>query len=525
MNLKKQSVLLVMMALLSARASAGTYSSGTGEPNNPYLIARAEDLNDIANHPEDFDKCFLMVADINLAESTGTMFNMIGKYGQKAFSGSFDGNRFKIYNFTHEANETDCVALFSRVDDKEAEIKNVTLIDPNVSSNNGSSIGALVGRLYQGTIYNCFVEGGKVSGYHAVGGLVGWNTYGKIVECSCNTTIFNTNEYAGAVVGYNDLGKISHSSAFGRVEGQSYVGGLVGHNSGSIKHCYSKADVSGNYLTGGLVGQNGGPVIHCFASSTVTGGIFYTGGLIGISRNSVTNCYAECSVSGQRVVGSLVGENESNITNCWAGGDTFGTINVGGIAGKNVGGTIENSFSKAHVIGDFSVGGITGLNTEGIIAGCYSIAPVHGHFVTAGLVGDNDSSILSCFWDIEVSGQADGVANGLSGEVYGVHTAELQLRETFISRGWDFVGETANGTEGIWTINNEEDCPKHIWELANFAGWDEVDLLDYSFIANHWLQTDCPDANNCDGTDLDFSGEIDFLDLKIFCQHWLEGIQ
>jgi len=41
MGLKKQSVLLVIL-FLSACAFASTYSRGTGEPNNPYFIATAE---------------------------------------------------------------------------------------------------------------------------------------------------------------------------------------------------------------------------------------------------------------------------------------------------------------------------------------------------------------------------------------------------------------------------------------------------------------------------------------------------
>jgi hypothetical protein len=56
------------------------YSGGTGQPNDPYRIATAEDLNDIGNYAEDWDKHFILINDVNLAEFTGTQFNIIGRW-------------------------------------------------------------------------------------------------------------------------------------------------------------------------------------------------------------------------------------------------------------------------------------------------------------------------------------------------------------------------------------------------------------------------------------------------------------
>jgi hypothetical protein len=54
----------LLIILCAGQAEAGIYSGGTGEPNNPYRIATAQDLNDIGNHVEDFNKCFVVTADI-----------------------------------------------------------------------------------------------------------------------------------------------------------------------------------------------------------------------------------------------------------------------------------------------------------------------------------------------------------------------------------------------------------------------------------------------------------------------------
>ena len=43
--------------------------------------------------------------------------------------------------------------------------------------------------------------------------------------------------------------------------------------------------------------------------------------------------------------------------------------------------------------------------------------------------------------------------------------AEMQTQSTFIDAGWDFLGESDNGTEDIWWIVEGEDYPRLTWEL------------------------------------------------------------
>jgi hypothetical protein len=40
----------------------------------------------------------------------------------------------------------------------------------------------------------------------------------------------------------------------------------------------------------------------------------------------------------------------------------------------------------------------------------------------------------------------------------------MQVAETFLRAGWDFVGEARNGTEEIWWIEEGEDYPRLSWE-------------------------------------------------------------
>ena len=67
-----------------------------------------------------------------------------------------------------------------------------------------------------------------------------------------------------------------------------------------------------------------------------------------------------------------------------------------------------------------------------------------------------------CFWNTQTSGQA--VSIGGTGKI----TAEMQTASTFLEAGWDFVGETDNGTDDIWWIDEGQGYPRLWWEpLSN----------------------------------------------------------
>jgi len=49
----------------------------------------------------------------------------------------------------------------------------------------------------------------------------------------------------------------------------------------------------------------------------------------------------------------------------------------------------------------------------------------------------------------------------------GKTTAEMQTASIFLEAGWDFAGETTNGTDDIWWIIEGKDYPRLWWELDN----------------------------------------------------------
>jgi hypothetical protein len=377
------------------------YGGGTGEPNDPYLIYDANQMNAIGADQNDWDNHFLLCADIDLSVYTGTEFNIIGRgrysclpppFGDCSlvftpFSGVFDGNGHTISNFTYEFTGNKFVGLFGCVVGENAKIKNLNLSNVDIdvyhdgNDPDKGAAGSLIGLLYDGTVIGCSQDG-SVSGdiYYHVGGLVGFNQYGTISHCISMCT----------------------------VSGYRYVGGLVGRNHyGTISDCYSNASAVGVREVGGLVGSHEGTITESYSTGTVSGSD-YVGGLTGFSFGTITDSYSTGSVSGVAWVGGLVGENYTGI--------------------------IDNSYSTGNVKGASNVGGLIGLNYN------------------------NFGEITDSFWDVNTSGLAD--SDGGVGKT----TVEMQTESTFTDAGWDFVGETVNGPNDIWRNCEGEGYPRLAWE-------------------------------------------------------------
>jgi hypothetical protein len=328
--MKKHSVLsLAIIALLVCTAAEAKYSGGAGEPNNPYQIADANDLLALGANTADYDKFFILTADVNLA---GQVF-MKAIIGSTAFAGTFDGNGHKITHFTN---------------------------------------GGLFG-VNHGSIKNLGLENFTVSGSAFVGGLVGYNGY-SISNCYSTGTVSggSNSSYVGGLVGYNGYSNsnISNCYSTGAVSGSSDsqgVGGLVGRNGYNISNCYSTGTVSGasnSYNVGGLVGDNGGSISNCYSTGTATGS-FYVGGLVGDNGGSISNCYSTGAVSGTYDVGGLVGYNDGSISDCCSTGMVTGTSNVGGLVGYNYNSTgiIVSSFWDTQTSGWMTSAGGEGKTT------------------------------------------------------------------------------------------------------------------------------------------------------------------
>ena len=237
--------LVVSLAILST--ATAQYSGGSGTPDDPYQIATAADLIALGETPDDYDKHFILTADIDLDPNLPgrRVFDdaVIAGSWKLPFTGVFDGNGHTISNFTYTSKVIAYIGFFGCV--KEGTIKNLGLIYPNVGDGMMYEIGALVGYLQMGIIKNCYAQSGNVAGF----------------------------EHAGGLVGLNSSGVITSSYATSSVTGNFETGGLVGENSsGTITNCYTNGIVSGDWCIGGLVGVNSsGTITNSYAASSVSG--------------------------------------------------------------------------------------------------------------------------------------------------------------------------------------------------------------------------------------------------------------
>src|SRR3989339_963589 len=100
---------LVLSSLITGLTLAGTYSGGTGEPNNPYQISTPADWQTLTVSSADWGKSFVITADINLA---GVTIVPVGTSGTK-FTGGFDGTGHIISNVDINIPSSDNIGLFA----------------------------------------------------------------------------------------------------------------------------------------------------------------------------------------------------------------------------------------------------------------------------------------------------------------------------------------------------------------------------------------------------------------------------
>ena len=263
MRILNYAVTVLTVFILAAASFGGTYSGGTGNPASPYQIGNVSDWQELMTTTADWDKEFILIADINLQ---GVTLTPVGT-SANVFAGVFDGNRHVISNAVINEPGTNYIGLF--------------------------------GYASGGQISNLGVENVNITGWQYVGGLVG-NNYSTLTSCYATGSV--SGDRVGGLVGYNHEAILASCYAACSVTGPQYIGGLVGGSTGTLTSCYATGSVSGNYDVGGLVGWNyNNPLIFCYATGSVSG-TDRIGGLVGNNGGDIitlTSCYWDTQTSGQ----------------------------------------------------------------------------------------------------------------------------------------------------------------------------------------------------------------------------------
>ena len=281
----------------------------TDDGQGNYTVTSAEGLKNIAKLVNDGNTGIDITLTGNIT-LTGD-WTPIGTSISNAYKGTFDGGGHTITGLTVKTSDQ-YAGLFGYIG-SGGKVKDVTLKDVKIESNNEiSDVGGVAGQSY-GNIENCSVSGSvSVSGTNSIaGGVVGYQTGGSITGCSSSATV-NAGGVAGGVVGLADGGAtLTACYATGNVTiessgtGSYFAGGVVGINTVStLKACYAWGSVtgsgSGTIYVGGVTGSNDlGTLTACYhAKGTVSGPGGATGGVAGrnfkdyiFDGGIITACY------------------------------------------------------------------------------------------------------------------------------------------------------------------------------------------------------------------------------------------
>ncbi len=490
----------VIITVVSGNAF-GAYSGGTGEPNNPYQIVTKADLLALAADTNDYSKCFILTADVNMEGQVftkaiiATDTSSSSDFQGTAFTGEFDGSGHKITHFTISGGSNQYLGLFGYIDSGGC-VKNLGLENFTVSGS--SHVGGLVG-LNHGSISNSYTMGSN-SGSSCVGGLVGDDYYGSISNCYSTVNISGSSNIGG-LVGHSNRDNISSCYSRGNISGSSYVGGLVGKNDyGSILNSFWDTQTSGQATSAGGIGKT--------TTEMQDANTFLNAGWDFINEKDNGTCnywqmpqgggYPELSIFNGYIppepLGSGTEEDPYIITDAndlgtiwyrpWACYKLANDINLAGIkwscavvpdfngvfdgngfsvrnldinsvAYQYVGlfGWIENSsivknlgIENCTVNSSLNyVGGLAGIN-YGSIGNCYSTGNVSGSSSVGGLAGYSNGSISNCYSTGAVSGSSDSVG-GLVGGNSGSNISNCY--STGVVSGASSVGGLVGNNNGL----------------------------------------------------------------------------
>jgi len=263
---------IATVGLLLAVVSTATaqYGGGTGEPNDPYRIATAADLIALGETPADYDKHFILAADIDLDPNLpgrrifdravlapdADPADQYGDFQGTAFTGVLDGNRHTIRHLTIQG--AGYAGLFGQLGWRAAsggEVRNLGLVDVSVVGS-GEYVGGLVGNNGHGTVTRCYSTGTVSGESYYVGGLVGRNDNGSVTYCYSAGAVRSTNSYVGGLVGWNFKGQVTDCYSTAVVGGTMWIGGLVAWNyGGCVTASFWDTQTSGRTTSDGGVGK------------------------------------------------------------------------------------------------------------------------------------------------------------------------------------------------------------------------------------------------------------------------------
>ena len=379
------------------------------------------------------------------------------------------------------------------------------------------SVGGIIGQINNSFKLTNITYKGNVVGSANVGGIAGELASGSdatFISVFSKGEITNHGDYTGGIVGKsngNCIPEMSNSSHFGDINGNNYVGGLVGailntttkptlHTWYLSKSSTTNSKYQGPFYDTVVSGSKKEyPINNCVAIGNVTG-TNNVGGLIGCSqvadaytssssKASTTDYYIWCDgvYTGNNGYGYVYTTTYTRNTastvvyNCFYSGNLQGATNVGGLAGTKEGGEIKYCYTNAFISGTSCVGGITGVASGSIVDGSIvqltlksnvaintmisassdNLGRIYGKLsdnqVSIGALGSAEGNRALTQTSVILCGVAQDVVDDLQNGT-SVGPSMLKLKGNYVSWGWNF--------DENWNILETECYPYKKYQAA-----------------------------------------------------------
>ena len=353
-----------------------TLSNGDGTILNPYVITNCTDLQNARAYLSSY---FELGSDI---DCSGFDFSPIGN-SQDHFTGSLDGDGFRIYNLGIEGTQIageavdgdDKIGLFGDIDGS-----NIANLKIEGIFSGGRNVGSLVGVMRNSNLtnieYNTDVEGTGAK----VGGLIGRVTENtNIINVTGNTQVLGTDDNVGGLIGKCDddvVGNVNIENVLvsGNVKGEYYyIGGLIGYNVGELQLKIVDSSFEGivDSRVGYSIGYFGGiggkldntQILRSYVGAVIYGGVSNSGGILGGGLNSeIIDSYFIGDIrllginNNENIGGIIGGANTVDVRDSYFKGDIVdsGGSNdkaFGGMIGKGVNSYVDDCFFIGEIIG------------------------------------------------------------------------------------------------------------------------------------------------------------------------------
>lgn len=261
-----QAVIAALAALAAAQGEIALYADESNKPKGdgtearPYQITSTKELEwfrDTVNAGET-GICVELMDTLNFKDETGWTWTPIGNGAGKAYTGTFNGNGYKIsmQYAVAPGDMTEGWGLFGSIGND--------------------------GKVQDLDIYlSYFGWGGKAFSISESGMLAAYNS-GTIERCTATSNKINVSSDVGLLV-YQNNGTIQDCwTKLGTVMGGgNLIGGVAYTNNGHIKNCFFNGGFKGDYLNNHTIAfekGNSGSIANCYFIS----GRNYTDNTMGV---------------------------------------------------------------------------------------------------------------------------------------------------------------------------------------------------------------------------------------------------